>query len=352
MAQPSLVQVTPLVRTAGFSTARTLTFPAPVTAGNTIVVCGAVLNPGAGSVAAVTASVSMTDEVFQRKADKSLRYEAFAGLTLWVADNANGGETAVTVSPAIADANNNCALFAMEWTDTAASAFEGYTAFDSAEGVLSFALGPTPAAGNPSQVDIVGIAVSFANQGGGSSTNLGWTTPSGWTSIVAEGSPSGALRPIQAIYKKQAAQTAMSVTVNSTQPDLFGRAGILFLLRGDIGSPPAPTPPPPGPAPSPPPPAAPQAVRVEGVQAEMAGFEGVKVQVHALPTTEPIAGDYIFGNADVDFEDALDDARAVLLIPVPGGVTIETGTDVIVFGQSIDGTGGFRGGVAGVVVDL
>ena len=353
MAVPVLRQATPTDNSVAYSTARTLTFPSPVLLNSTIVVCGVIGFPGATTFSTITSSVTMTGATFARRGEVTFPGGPDRGTMVWSASVTTAGATAVTVTPGNAVADNYCGLIALELTgvSTAVTAWEGYVGA-AAGGVNSLAIGPMPASGSLSQADTMAIVVTGLNMGGGVATDQGWTVPAGWTTITSQGSPSGAKMPFYAALKTAASQNAVSVTTNATQADLYGRSGILFVIRGDVGSSPAPTPPPPGPAPPPPPPAAAQAVKIVGVQNEVAGLTGVLVQVFDPPGDEAIVGTYRFSDEDVAFEVALENGDAVMFIPIPGGVTIATGEPVVVIGQKADGTGGFRGAVDGEVVEV
>jgi len=245
----------------------------------------------------------------------------------------------------------------MEFTGTTATAFEGYVGADAEHGVFSLDVGPLPASGSLSQVDTLAVYASFVNMGGVATTSQGWTVPAGWTEIVSQNDPTGAKKPFTAGYKTQTAQTAITVTTNSAQADLYGRVSILFVLRGVTGAPaPTPPPPPPPPGPSPSPAPAPQAVKVDGVQPEVAGLTAINVEVYTTPTTRPILGTFLFSTTTAAFSASLESGNAVMYVtipnPLPAGGSLVTGTSVVVIGQKVDGTGGFRGGVTGVVVNV
>jgi hypothetical protein len=194
MTVPAVIQVTPIVQTAAYSTARTLVFPAPVTAGSCIVVLGWAANAGAATMAAVTASVAMTDEVFSRRIDKSLRYEANRGITMWTAQNCQGGETDIVITPAIADAANYGGFVALELS-AAAAAFEAAVSADAENTTFNVAVGPCPATGSISQGDTMAIVLSMVNLSS-NAADAGWITPSGWTERAKTiSSASGLMRP-------------------------------------------------------------------------------------------------------------------------------------------------------------
>lgn len=350
---PVLRQVTPVVAFAAYTTARTLVFPSAILLGSTIVVCGAVAHPTATSMASVIASVTMTGCSFQRRAEVTLPWSDDFGCTVWSASRVTtAGATSITVTPGFGT-DNYCGLIAFELTgvSTTLETFEGHAGAQ-AEGVNSLSIGPMPSTGSLSQADTMAIALSMVNMGGIATANQGWTLPAGWTLLGSQENPTGAILPFQVIYKTATSQNAVSVTVNSTVADLNGRASVLFMIRGDVAATPAPPPPPPGPAPSPPPPAPAQAVKVSGVQSEVAGLAAIYVQVFTIPGAQAILGDYLFSDEAAAFEVALEAGDAVMYIPVPGGVVVDTGANVVVVGQTADGTGGFRGGVAGLVVDV
>lgn len=354
MSVPVYRQATTANNSVAYSTARTLTFPGAVLASSTIVVCGVVGFEGnTGTFASVTASVTMTGATFSRQAEQTMPLGPDLGVMVWTAANVTAGATVVTVTPGNLTTGNYCGLIAFEVTGLATTPWEGYTG-NSSYAVTTLALGPTPATGSITQADTMSVFVTAVNVGGIETLDQGWALPTGWTTVTAQGTPTGAQKPFQVAYKTQTAQTAVSVNTSSTRADLYGRAGILFLLRGNVGTTPAPPPPPPGPAPAPPPPAPAQAVKVSGTQAEVKALTGVKVQVYKLPTTETITGTYLFSDAAAAFSGTLESGDAVMYIavpsPMPSGQTVTTGDNVIVVGQTADGVGGFRGGVAAVVV--
>jgi hypothetical protein len=365
MAVPAVVQVSPIVSGVIYSTARTVTFASPVTAGSTIVLCGFVANEAAASVAAVTASVAMTGEVFIRRGDAEIRYPGTdsRGITLWQADDADGGETAITVTPSLANALNFCSLVAIEISGChAETPYETLVSADTENGVFSIALGPAPASGSLSQADTMALALIFINQSNNAS-DPGWQTPSGWTAQASSLLSSGAQRPIWLGTKTQTTTTAVSVTASTTEADLYGRVGFLLVLRGTTGSPapppptPTPTPPPPGPgpAPSPPPPGpspAPVSQGFEFINADpdIAGEGGVVIQIHAEPTTQQLLGTFI--QSEDGQEWVANGSTSKLVVEHDGVVTVTTGQTVVAVAQNASNTAGIRGVMEGLVVDL
>lgn len=346
MPVPALIQVSPVDQSVAYSTARTLTFGAGVTAGSTVVVCGLVRNPGAVTIAGVTASVTMSGAVFQRRAERGNRFEANLGTILWVAENVSSGATAITVTPSILDVNNVCSLVALEFSAAAVS-YEGAVSADSPNGVTSLAIGPMPASGVISQADTLALLVTAMDQGGSETASVGWQTPVGWTAAATMNDPSGAKRPTFVAFRTQAGQSAISVTTASTASAIYGRSGILAILRGAAAAPP------PGPPPPPPPPPAPvgtQSIRVEDVNADSATVTDVDVDVFPNPSSGLLGATRLFFDDALNFQ--LEGGKAVLYIPVPAGISLTTGSTVKVVGQRGDGSAGFRGVADGTVVDV
>lgn len=364
MSVPVFVQATPAVSAAIYSTARTLTFAAPVTAGSTILVMGHVRNINAASLAGVTASVSMTGAVFIRRADAAVRYDTKTGVTLWQADEVTGGATAITVTPTLADAQNYCDLVAIEISGCHPDVvFEAVATANAEYGAFNLPIGPAPTSGSISQADTMAVVITFTNDAN-QRTNIGWQTPSGWTERAKTISNASGQRAIWVGTKTQTATTAVSVTVASTEADIAGRSGALLLLRGITGDPsppppaPAPSPPPPapGPAPSPPPPGPAPAPAAQGfeflnVDALLAGVvTDLTIQIHATPTTEELLGTYIQSSVNQSF--LLDGDYSKVLVEHDGVVPVTTGQPVVAVGQNATNTAGFRGVISGIVVDL
>ena len=182
MAVPTVVQVSAVTDGVAYSTARSVTFGSDITAGNGLILLGFIANEAASSLAAVTSGVTQTGAAFVRRLDASLRYETTRGITVWTAENVDGGTgiKTITVTPSLANDLNYCALVAVEVTGRTSGLFESVVSATAEHGVTSVSVGPAPASGSISQADTMAILLSMVNQSTNKS-NPGWALPSGWT---------------------------------------------------------------------------------------------------------------------------------------------------------------------------
>jgi len=339
MTVPAVIQVSPISQAAAYSTARTVTFSAPVTAASTLILIGHIDNSAAASLAAVTASVSMTGAIWQRRLDQRLRHEATKGLTVWTASNVSAGATVITITPSLANALNYCGFVALE-VSAAASSFEAAVGANTEFGVSTVSVGPAPASGSISQADTMAILASFINIAN-NPADPGWQAPSGYTERLKTLSSASGLRPLYVGTKTQTSNAAVTSSVTSTESDVYGRAGVLVLIKGDVGG---------APPPSPPPPAASQGLKFTNVDASVVGTTGVSIQIHKAPTTEPLLGTFIQGATSQTF--VLDGSKGSITVVHDGVVPVTTGQSIRAVAQNAGNTAGFRGVIPGTVVDL
>lgn len=337
MTVPAVIQVSPVSEAATYSTARTVTFGSSTTPGSCLVLVGWTGNSGAASLAAATASVSMTDVVWQRRLDQPIRYENNRGLTIWVAENVAGGQTTISVTPALANSLNYGGFVALELS-AAPAAFEAAVGANAENGANAVTVGPAPASGSISQADTMAVLVSFINRANNGS-DPGWITPSGWTERAKTLSSNDGIRPLWVGTKTQTTTGAVAATISSSEADLSGRAAALLLIRGSVSGPPPPPPPAPGSF----------KFRFTGADAAYAaqGIDDVTIQIHAAPTTEALLGTFIQSATNQEF--VADGVKSAIIVMHNGTVPVTLGQSVRAVAQNTGNTAGFRGVITGTV---
>ena len=330
MTTPAVVQTSTPQVVQGFSGAQTHNMPGAMTAGNNLLVFVLIKNPNISVEPSLVSGITVNAEAMTRYGDYAFQYESNKVLSVWYKDGITGTPSSVSITPGVADSSNEMTVCAVEVDSNDSGTFAPVNVVHntSENAAADLVLGPT---GTFVFEDNLLFAVVSNNNG--STADIGWITPSGWTASATQ--PDGTSgKYTLAVYTKQntGSTTAVSVTTDSTTDDVYGRNGVIFAIRGSSAG----------------------LTKKVKIFATASAASVANVIVDVFPAADTgLCGSSAryFTKASNTFEASLESGKAVLKVADSSINGLAVDDPVVVVGQTADGTKGWRGVVVGTIIE-